>query len=463
MQSIRLEQILTIAASAAKREGMLVFMVGGSVRLMLAGKRLSDLDLVVDAPRGAARLAEILSDRVPYASRPVAISSFPTVEVRCGDVVIQISEPLRSVTMDISGVGGPLSAAMKQDALRRDFTINTLLCLVDFPRPAGVIDPLGSGLSDLESRILRTPIDPHDTLSNDPVRMLRAMRFANLDDFRIETFLGEAIRGGAPKIASMPGERINYELSKILTGPRPGDGVRVLREYDLLRFILPEVEEMAGIDQPNEYHGDDVLTHTLTVLNNIRPELRLRLAALMHDIGKRSTRAEKGGRVSFHGHQYSGAGGAKTALQRLRYPAKLIDEVAGLVEMHMVAYRNEWSDTAVRRLVRRAGEQLEDLMELYRADILARRPPYNDLSEHEDLRRRLEQIGVEGIRRLSSPLSGDDVMEILGLEPGPQVGKALEAIESAIVDGKIGADRDSALRFLRDEYAPRQSSGEALR
>jgi poly(A) polymerase len=462
MQSIRLEQILAVADVAAKREGLPVFMVGGSVRLMLAGKRLSDLDLVVDAPRGAARLGEMLAARVPYASHPVAISSFSTVEVRCGDIVIQISEPLHSVTMDIARVSGPLSEAMKQDALRRDFTVNTLLCPLSNPRPEGVIDPLGCGRKDFQDRVLRTPIDPHDTLASDPVRMLRAIRFASLEDFEIEPSLGDAISASAPKIISVPGERINHELTKILIGPKPSAGIRALVQYDLLRFILPEITELADVDQPTEYHGDDVLSHTLKVLDNVKPELLLRLAALMHDVGKKSTQTEKDGRVVFHGHQYSGAGGTKLALQRLRYPSRLIDEVAELVEMHMVAYRSEWSDTAVRRFVRRVGGQLDNLMELYRADILARRPPFDDLADFNDLSRRLAEVGVEQIRSVSSPLNGEDVMEILELEPGPQVGRALDAIETAIVDGRIEANREAASRYLRDEYWPRIADRGAL-
>jgi len=459
MKSIRSEQILTVAGAAGKGEGVPVYLVGGSIRRMLTGKRMSDIDLVVDATRGAISLAERLAQKIPYASRPVAVSSFPTVEVRCGDITIQISEPLRNITMDISGVGGPLSDAMKQDVLRRDFTVNTLLCPVDKPAPEKIIDPLGSGLSDFEQRVLRTPLDPQETIGNDPIRMIRAIRFSNLEGFAIETALATAIRAGAPKITTMPGERINTELSKMLTGSQPSESIRTLHDHDLLRFILPELSALAEVDQPTGYHGDDVLSHTLKVLDNIKPELRLRLAALMHDLGKSSTKTEKDGRTVFYGHQYSGASDAKRALKRLRYPAKLIDEVASLIEMHMVAYREEWSDTAVRRFVRKAGEQLNDLMELYRADILARKPPFDDLSDFENLNERIVAVDAEEILKITSPLSGEEVMEILSIEPGPEVGKALDAIESAIVDGKITADSQTARNFLLNEYVTKRVGG----
>ncbi|HUX07559.1 MAG TPA: HD domain-containing protein [Acidobacteriota bacterium] len=460
MESIRLGQILTIADAAGKSEGVSAYLVGGSVRRLLAGRRMSDLDVVVDAPRGASRLAEILSQKVPYAARPVAVGSFPMVEVRCGDISIQISEPLRNITMDISGLGGPLSDAMKQDVLRRDFTVNTLLCPVGTPAPENIIDALGYGLSDFERRILRTPLEPQETIGNDPIRMLRAVRFSNLEGFAIDPALAAAIRAGAPKITTTPGERINMELSKILMGSEPSEGIRALVEHDLLRFTLPELSDLAQVEQPTDYHGDDVLSHTLKVLDNTKPELRLRLAALMHDLGKKSTKTEKEGRVVFHGHQYTGASEAKRVLQRLRYPAKLVDEVAAMVEMHMVAYRQEWSDTAVRRFIRKAGEQLDDLMELYRADILARKPPHDDLAEFEDLKKRIDAVDAEEIRKIASPLSGDEVMEILDLEPGPEVGNAIEAIESAIVDGKLTADSQAARNFLLKEFVSKRMEGQ---
>ena len=457
MQSILFDQVVAIAASQARSEGLNVYLVGGSVRRMLAGEKMADLDLVVDAPRGAQILAEALSKKIPYASRPVALGgTFPLIEVRAGKVAIQISEPARKIALDISGIHGSLSDAMKQDALRRDFTVNTLLALIDVPTAAGVIDPLGCGRDDLAAKRLRTPREARITIDDDPLRMLRAVRFANLDGLNIDTELAAAIRDAAPKITGMPGERIAAELNKILLGPKPSAGLRMMAAFELLHYILPEVAELADVDQPGEFHGDDVLSHSLKVLDAVRPELVLRLAALLHDVGKSATRSEKEGKVVFYGHQYTGSEEARDALRRLRYPVKVIEAVTRLIEMHMIAYRSEWSDSAVRRLVHKADEQVSELIELYRADVSARKPPYNDVSTVEELQRRVEELDLEQIRAAKSPLNGEEVMEILEIDPGPAVGEAMSAIETAIVDGKIPQEREAVRRFLIEDYKRRR-------
>ena len=457
MQSILFDQVVAIAAAQARSEGLKVYLVGGTVRRLLAGDKMADLDLVVDAPRGAQILAEVLSKKIPYASRPVAIGgTFPLVEVRAGKLAIQISEPIRKLTLDVGGIHSSLSDAMKQDALRRDFTVNTLLALIDVPTSAGVIDPLGCGKEDLAARRLRTPREPRITIDDDPIRMLRAVRFANLDGFDVDSELAATIRDSAPKITGMPGERIAAELSKILTGPKPSAGFRMLAAFELLHYILPEVAELAEVDQPGEFHGDDVLSHSLKVLDAVRPDLVLRLAALLHDVGKSATRAEKEGKVVFYGHQYTGSEEAREALRRLRYPSRVIEAVTRLIEMHMIAYRSEWSDSAVRRLVHKADELLPALIELYRADVAARKPPHNDVSLVEELQHRVEELDIEQIRSVRSPLSGEEVMEILEIDPGPAVGEAMSAIETAIIDGKIAQDEDAARRFLTEDYKRRR-------
>ena len=455
MLTKQFNDLVSEVAAVARREGLPVFLVGGSVRRLLGGGEQTDLDLVVDAPRGAAQLGAALAEALPGCSRPAAISSFPTVELRCGGQTVQISEPLRKIALDISSVGAPLSETMKQDALVRDFTVNTLLIPVGKADPAQIIDPLGSGRDDLGKRILRTPMEPGYTLANDPLRMLRAVRFLAVEEFELDPALRRAILAGAPKIAGMPGERIGQELTKILTGPRPAEGVRALRELELLRHILPELEELASVEQPTQYHGDDALSHTLKVLDGVGPRLRVRLAALFHDLGKSSTSREMEGRVVFHGHQHASAAGTRAALRRLRYSRKEIEEVARLVEMHMLAYRPEWSDKAVRRLVRRAGALLDDLTELYRADILARRPPHNNPAEFEHLAARLRAVDQEGIRSASSPLTGEEVMDLLEIGQCPQVGEAQRAVEKAIVDDRIPAEREAARRFLLEQFVPR--------
>lgn len=456
MNSELINELLSVAARFGEREDTPVFLVGGSVRRMLSGAEFADLDFVVDATKGAIRLGDAIAKELPECLGPALISSFPTVELRCNDIVIQISEPLRKVTLDISGIDVPLSDAMKQDALRRDFTVNTLLVPAGKLDPSAVIDPLGCGISDLNNNILRTPLSPSVTIDNDPIRMLRAIRFSTVEGFGLDGELENAISSAAPKIMDMPGERINYELSKILTGPAPSEGIRLMQQAGILRYFLPELEKLGSVEQPTEFHFDDALSHTLSVLDRVEPDLTLRLAALFHDIGKEATCKDRDGRIVFHGHQYAGTTLTRKALRRLRYPTKTIDNVVHLVEAHMVAYRREWSDRAVRRLIRKAGESLGRLMQLYRADIAARKPPHNDLTEFEDLERRIGETNVEEIHDAQSPLNGKEVMKLLGLEECPEVGEAMRAVEKAIVDGKIPADKEAAKRFLLSDYLARQ-------
>jgi putative nucleotidyltransferase with HDIG domain len=224
----------------------------------------------------------------------------------------------------------------------------------------------------------------------------------------------------------------------------------LMTDLGLLQYVLPEVSALADVDQPTDYHGDDVLTHTLNVVRNVQPNLVTRLAALFHDVGKSVSRRVEHGKVIFYGHQYAGAERAEEALQRLRYSNKTIRDVTELVKNHMVAYRSEWTDKAVRRLVRSAGEHLDELLDLYRADILARKPPHNDLSEFDNLEARIRSLDVDDIRSIRSPLSGGDVMDLLGVGSGPHVGEAIRALEKAIIDGKIPNDRDAAIEFLRN-------------
>lgn len=455
MRSPKYTDVLKAAAVAGSKLTLKAYMVGGSVRRLLTGEPVTDIDLVVDATGGASKLAEAMAKALTPSSAPTSINILPTWEVRFGGIVVQINEPRRNGGSLVTSIYAPLSDRMKADSLRRDFTVNTLLLPVESSDPAVVIDPLAIGIHDLKHKVLRTPIDPFDTLTDDPIRMLRAARFAIVEDFDIDEELELAIQTLAPVMAEEPGEKINTEFTKIITSSRPADGIRLLARLNLLDKIFPEIAQLADVEQMTEYHDDDVFTHTLKVLDSVDSKLRLRLAALFHDVGKAATRKVQEGKAIFHGHQHTGAEQTKAALQRLRYSNKLIEDVMTLVEMHMIAYRTEWSDSAVRRLIRHAGELLEDLLFLYRADILARKEPHNNLKFFDHLTERIKSIDLEEIIHVKSPLKGEEVMQILKLSEGPEVGEAQKAIEQAIVDGKISPAVKDARRFLIKDYSLR--------
>jgi poly(A) polymerase len=460
MAPISVAEVLSGAAEVARELKMRAFLVGGSSRRLACGYPLTDLDIVVFAEKGAAFLGEALSKRLPEASRPISISNFPIVEVRCGETAIQISDPMPPPSSGSAVAAADLNEKIKADALRRDFTVNTLLLPLERPEPGAVIDPLGTGLADLKEGVLRTPLPADATIIDDPIRMLRAVRFSCVEGFRIGAALFEALKRMAGRIGAMPAERISNEFTKIITGPQPDEGLRILQDTGLLQYVLPEISTLLGMKQPEKYHDDDVFDHTLKVVKEVEPDLRTRLAALFHDVGKAVTQKTYLGRIVFHGHQHVGAEMSKVALQRLRYPKKVIDDVTELVRLHMVVYRTTWSDSAVRRLVRKAGDLLERLLQLYRADRLARKPPFDDLAEFDDLQLRLQAVGVEHIRRLQLPLSGGDVMELLGIRQGPRVGVALKTVESAILDGRIPNDREEARRFLLSQFGTTRGEAE---
>lgn len=448
MASLSLEELIVKAAESARAEGLTAYLVGGTTRRTILGLPLSDIDIVVFARGGAMALASALSSCLPNTPRPITIGMFPTVEIRCGEHVVQISESALKISAEASKNPEALHKATQEDALRRDFTINTLLMPLEKPEAAEVSDPLGVGLKDLKKKVLRTPLEPAATFADDPIRLLRAIRFSCVEGFQINRRLSEAIKRHSSMISAMPGERINYEFSKIITGPRPDDGIRKMLELGLLDHVLPEIAALSELKQPLPYHKDDVLTHSINVLRNVEQHLTLRLAALFHDVGKAATGKEVDGRIAFHGHEHAGIDTAAEALKRLRYPNKIITDVSRLIQLHMIAYRAEWSDRAVRRLVRKAGDRLDQLMKLYQADILARKPPYNKLTEFEDLERRMQSIDTETIKKFDLPVSGGDVMELLGIKQGPRIGEVLTAVEMAIVDGKIPNDREAAKTFL---------------
>lgn len=432
-----------------------IYIAGGSVRSILLNKPVNNLDLVADKDKGAGQLAAILKEKFPKSSEPVAFNLNSNFLMKISGYQVQISDAKELNDTDYSSVYAPISDRMKADALQRDFTVNTMLLHISRPNPAEIIDPLALGKADLKRRILRTPREAGVTFTEDPVRMLRAVRFAVTEDFELSDDIIAAIDSLAPLVSSEPGERINPEFSQMLLSQEPEEAISLLLNLGLLNYLVPEIEELAVVRQPDSYYKDNLLSHTLKVLANSEPVLRLRLAALFHDIGKITCQQLKDGKIVFHGHQHSGVEIARKSLQHLRYPGKMIDDVCKLIEMHMIAYRREWSDTVVRRLVNTAGDLLDDLLLLYQADILARDEPYNDTGIFEDLIERIKLLDLDEVINVSCPLSGERLMELLNCTAGPAIGEARAAIEQAIIDGHINEEISEAENFLVKEYIPR--------
>ena len=429
-----------LLAQAADELGVRAWAVGGYVRDRLLGRQHREIDIVVEDSRGPELAAHFA--KLTGSPPPVVFERFGTAQVMWGERPIEFASARAESYRDDSRKPDVQPASIDADLRRRDFTVNTLLMNFD----GNLEDRLGTGLADLQARLLRSPLDPVTTFTDDPLRMLRAVRFAAQLDFGLEPSLLPAMRSLAdrlgPPVVSV--ERIADELRKMLVSERPQRALELLDEGGLLPRVLPELAACKGVEQGG-YHTNDVYGHTLEAVALTPPELVVRLAALFHDVGKPATAAPDG---SFLGHEKVGAELATAALARLRFSNGVIERVALLVRLHLrpVYYEPEWTDGAVRRLAREAGPALGSLLQLARADIGA--SAYDHPEKLDELENRLAAVLAETPSRLSSPVTGEDIMRVRRLEPGPEVGKLKARLDELVLEGKIEPKHEAVLRYL---------------
>ncbi|TAN35128.1 HD domain-containing protein [bacterium] len=432
-------ELLRLLRRAATELGSRAWVVGGYVRDLLLDRPHPNPDVVVEEGAAltlASRFAELAG-----AAPPVTFERYGTAQVTLpGHLVEFVSARAESYPPD-SRKPEVRPATLEEDLRRRDFTVNTLLMDLD----GEIHDPLG-GRADLAAGILRTPADPLRTFADDPLRMLRAIRFAAELGFEFAPDLVPAMRRMrgrlAPPVLSV--ERTAEELRRMLLSERPRLALELLDAGGLLEVVLPELAACKGVQQGG-YHTHDVYGHTLLTVAKTRADLPLRLAALFHDVGKPSTATPDG---AFTGHEEVGAGLARAALERLRFSQKDIDAVVVLVRLHLrpVYYRSEWSDGAVRRLARDAGSELDRLLALARADVAA--SAYPEPEKLAELEARIEAVIAEQPSRLMTQIPGEDIMRSRGIGPGPEVGRIKRRLEELVIDGEIAPTREAALAYL---------------
>jgi len=350
---------------------------------------------------------------------------------------------------------------IEDDLRRRDFTVNALAVPLHAGEQAEILDLFG-GQADMEKRILRTPLDPEATYADDPLRMMRAARFAAQLEFTLVPESFQAIRALKDRIGIVSQERISDEFLKLLAAPVPSIGLSILFDTGLLEIIFPELHDLAGVDlvQTGEksYGHKDVFRHTLKVVDNIAEmtdNVWLRFAALMHDVAKpRTKRFHKGVGWTFHGHDDMGSRWVKRIFRRMKLPVKKGTYVSKLVRMHhrpMALVEESVTDSAIRRLVVDAGETLNDLFKLCRADITSRNrakvEKYRD--NYERVFDKVKEVEEKDrLRAFQSPVRGEEIMEICGIDPSPAVGRLKSAIEEAILEGEIPNEHDAAKQYL---------------
>ncbi|HVM52384.1 MAG TPA: CCA tRNA nucleotidyltransferase [Acidimicrobiales bacterium] len=433
--------------------GYAVYLVGGTVRDLLLGRPLTrDFDFTTDArPDDIERLLTGWADAVWTTGK-----RFGTIGAKRGDREYEITtHRAEAYVPDSRKPDVQFSDRVEPDLSRRDFTVNAMA--LRLPEPE-LIDPFG-GAADLVAKRLRTPLAPEESFTDDPLRMLRAARFLSGYDLEPDADLVHAVEALHDRLEIVSAERIRDELDKLLVVERPGRGLWFLVDTGLASQFLPELPGLALEQDPIHRHKD-VLAHTIAVVEKTSADKVLRLAALLHDIGKPKTRSfVPGGRVTFHHHEVVGARMARDRLTALRYPHDEVEAVSRLVELHLRfhTYKMGWTDAAVRRYVRDAGEHLDRLNELTRCDCTTRNERKAQALDRrmDALEARIAELRAkEELDRIRPDLDGNQVMRHLGLRPGRAVGEALAMLlELRLEEGPL--EEEEAYRRLDAWWAAR--------
>ena len=415
--------------------GHALYLVGGPVRDALLGRLHDDLDFATDA-----RPEDILRIVSPLGPTWTTGITFGTVGVLIVDGGAEHRCEITTFRSDVYDASSrkpevTFGDTIAGDLARRDFAVNAMAVQLPLQAAQPIVDPFG-GLDDLTDKLLRTPVAPEQSFDDDPLRMLRAARFAAQLDFAVDPAAVDAIRRMAARLAIVSAERIRDELTKLVLAPHPRRGLALLVETGLVEHCLPEIGRLKETVDEHRRHKD-VYAHTLTVLEQAmaledgQPDLVLRLAALLHDIGKPKTKSiGPGGKVSFHHHEVVGRDMARQRLSALRYSKDVVDDVSRLVELHLRFHgyaQGEWTDSAVRRYVRDAGPLLDRLHKLTRSDCTTRNAAKARAlaKAYDSLEGRISELAAqEDIERLRPALDGNEIMSILGIKPGPLVGAA---------------------------------------
>jgi poly(A) polymerase len=434
--------------------GAKVCIVGGFVRDLLLGRPAdTDIDLVVEGGSAEAA-AEWLRRRWDRRARVVSFERFGTAQIAfasrgAGRLTLEFVRARAEAYSPESRKPEVRAGTLEEDALRRDFTVNALL----LDSRGELLDPTHQGLEDLRLGLLRTPLPPGDTFSEDPLRMLRAARFVAQLEFQLAPGVEEAMAAMAPRLAIVSPERVRDELLKLLLAARPSLGLRILNRTGLLAQFLPEVAAMTGVEQGG-YHLGDVFEHTCLALDAASSVRVVRLAVLFHDVGKPVTAAVGPDGPTFLGHPQEGAAVAEAAMKRLRFSGAEIEAVRQLVLLHMrpIQYSSQWADSAVRRLWHAAGELLPELLALARADTEGSSFP--GLEQLSELEARLATVAAAHPQGIRSALGGQQLMQGFGLAAGPWVGRAQKVLIEAVMEGQLplpdqpGAER-AAIEYLQ--------------
>jgi len=456
-QNKRLAKISKVISELSDETQINAFLVGGCVRdLMLnpSGEAI-DVDIMVEG--NGIDFAEKLARKI-NVPKIVPFKKFATAKIPFSEFEIEVaSARLEKYDKSSRSPSEVVMSNIEDDLLRRDFTINAMAVSLNKDNFGEFFDPF-NGMEDLSNKILRTPLDSDITFSDDPLRMMRAAYFASKLSLDTDPSCLESIKNNAERITIVSQERKTNELLKILGTKKPSIGLNILQEAGLMEFVFPEIAVMYGLDQSNEYHHKDIFYHTLEVVDNaaqLSDKLDLRLAALVHDIAKPKTRRlSKSKGYTFYGHDDVGARMLKGISSHMKFSNSTRDYIAKLTALHLRPIslaKKDVTDSAIRRLIVDAGEEIDDLMKLCRADITTKNPKNitKYLGNFDRVEKRMnEVIEIDKLKAFQSPVRGDEIMKMFDLGPGKEVGKIKTMVEDAIINGEISNDYSSAMSFL---------------
>jgi putative nucleotidyltransferase with HDIG domain len=447
-------KILQTLGALADQHKIEIYVVGGFVRDFFLQRERNEMDFVIVGD--GIKFAELLAKHL-HLPKPAVYRNFGTAMLKWDEMQLEFVGARKESYRGDSRKPQVEPADLQADLSRRDFTINAMAFALNAENFGALVDPF-DGMKNLLAKILRTPLDAQTTFSDDPLRIMRGIRFATELDFKIEEKTFDGMRAMRERLRIISQERITEELLKILAAPKPAIGFRLLDETGVLEIIFPEFVALKGVEEYKGYFHKDVFNHTLMVVDNlssVSEKIPLRLAAVFHDIAKPRTKAFIQGKGwSFHGHEDVGARMLPAIFNRLRLPNDWLKYVQKLTRLHLrpiALTEEECTDSAYRRLLFQAGEDLEDLLMLCRADITSGNVKRRErhLANFDFVVKRLNEVEEKDrMRAFQSPVRGDEIMQVCGLAPGPLVGKLKTAIEDAILDGKIPNEHDAALAYL---------------
>ncbi|WP_417431512.1 CCA tRNA nucleotidyltransferase [Halpernia sp.] len=446
----------TISAVAEKKNQS-VFIVGGFVRdLLMQRKAPTDIDFVTE--QNGIDLAKAVAKELDPKLKVSVFKTYGTAMVKFNGLDLEFvgarkesySENSRNPSVEIG--------TLEDDQKRRDFTINALAISLNKENFGELIDPF-NGRDDLQNKILRTPLEPSQTFSDDPLRMMRALRFASTLNFTIEENSLKAIKNEAKRIKIVSLERVMVEFNKIMLSEKPSVGLKLMEETGLLKLILPELIALKGIEEKEGQTHKDNFWHTLEVVDNISKNtdnLWLRWAALLHDIGKAPTKKFiKGIGWSFHGHEFVGSKMVKNIFYQLKLPLgndmKFVQKMVKLSSRPIALIDDGTSDSALRRLLFDAGDDLEDLFILNKADITTKNSKKQEKfkKNFEYVAKKIKEVEEKDhVRNFQPPISGEEIMELFNIKPGREIGILKEKVKEAILEGEISNDPIAAKNFV---------------